>query len=74
MTFIPIAIAESIEKSLPLIHFIGGDLYAHDDAPVIGPVIAIMENADIPEDAQASLDRLSGLAQSLDDLNPDVVA
>lgn len=30
-----------------------------------------LSNVDIPADAQASLDKLKGMAQALDDLNPD---
>lgn len=30
-----------------------------------------LSDVDIPEEAQASLDKLAGLAQSLDELNPD---
>lgn len=30
-----------------------------------------LSNVDLPADAQASLDRLTGLAKAIDDINPD---
>ena len=48
MAFIPIAIAERVEKGLPVCHLVRWNLHSDDDATIIGSVIAIVKETDIP--------------------------
>jgi hypothetical protein len=54
LVFIPIAKPERIEKCLPLLHLVRGNLHPDDDSPVVCPVVAVVEEADIPVGTDAA--------------------
>ncbi len=75
------ATKRDIEKLMAKLNELEAKLTAIDDQlekatkEILGEIQSLKDqlgNVDIPPGAQASLDKLTALAQALDDINPDV--